>query len=366
MFRRVWMLIALTALLSGVLPVGAQGDGLLAYSPDACAGDITGAPLSEACQKMIVAFPAPTWKRIPQDGYTLGFYNFWKVGPSATPTFDGPNGNVIGEIPAGFNYVNIVDQSVEGWLKSQDGRWIRQQDATPASPSYFTGVELDETFTHPFAFILDKSHIFVSSVPGGPADKKTGRFLKRYELVNIFAVATDKEGWRWYMIGPNQWVKQTFVGKVQRIKPPEGVTGRWVAIDLYEQVLVAYEDDKPMFATLVSTGTAKYETQEGLFKVWARLERDGMSGATGAPSAYALQSVPWVMYFDGGRSLHGTYWHDLFGYRTSHGCVNMSISDSRWLYYFLKEAPPNKDGEIVNPVYVYSTGVYGDSVVRGQ
>ncbi len=32
-----------------------------------------------------------------------------------------------------------------------------------------------------------------------------------------------------------------------------------------------------------------------------------MSGATGAPSAYALQLVPWVMYFDKSISLHGTY-----------------------------------------------------------
>jgi len=40
---------------------------------------------------------------------------------------------------------------------------------------------------------------------------------------------------------------------------------------------------------------------------------------------------------DGGISLHGTYWHDIFGYRTSHGCVNMTISDAKWVYEFLAD-----------------------------
>src|SRR5690606_26548427 len=151
----------------------------------------------------------------------------------------------------------------------------------------------------------------------------------------IYATAVDDEGWRWYMIGPNHWVEQRFVSKVTKIERPEGVSGRWVAIDLYEQNLVVYEDDTPVFATLVSTGVKQWPTNEGLFEIWERLLADGMSGATGAPEAYALQTVPWVMYFDGGIALHGSYWHDIYGYRTSHGCVNLTISDAKWIYDFL-------------------------------
>ncbi|HEX2906490.1 MAG TPA: L,D-transpeptidase [Phototrophicaceae bacterium] len=88
---------------------------------------------------------------------------------------------------------------------------------------------------------------------------------------------------------------------------------------------------------------------------------DPMSGATGAPDAYALQSVPWVMYFNDSISLHGTYWHDLFGYRRSHGCVNLSISDAKHLFAWTDKSEQRDDANNpVNPVYVYSSGIYGE------
>jgi lipoprotein-anchoring transpeptidase ErfK/SrfK len=48
--------------------------------------------------------------------------------------------------------------------------------------------------------------------------------------------------------------------------------------------------------------------------------------------AYYLEDVPWTMYFDEARALHGAYWHNGYGYPRSHGCVNLSPGDARWLY----------------------------------
>lgn len=347
---------------AGTRPAAAQTPS--AYDPSVCANDTSGKPLSEACQSMITAFPRPIVQDIQQDKATLSRYSFWRVGPDAVATYDAPNGSVTGEIPRGYNFVNVIDQSVAGWLKTQDGKWIKRETAKPTQPSFFQGVTFTDGLKYPFAWVLDKSTIYTSEYPGGPASSKTQRYLKRYERVNLFASAKDDQGWLWYMIGPNQWVKQTFLATAQRIEKPKDVSGRWVAVDLYEQTLVAYEDDTPVYATLVSSGLPQHATHEGLFKVWAKLERDGMSGATGAPSAYALQSVPWVMYFDGGISLHGTYWHDLFGYRQSHGCVNLSISDAHYLFQWMAGATPDQDGQIVNAVWVYSSGKYGNGVIR--
>ena len=83
-----------------------------------------------------------------------------------------------------------------------------------------------------------------------------------------------------------------------------------------------------------------------------------MSGFTGAPNGYALTSVPCVMYFDESISLHGTYWHDVFGYRSSRGCVNLSISDAHHLYGWFSETTPDEDGAVINYVYVHSSGEY--------
>ncbi|HEX2622586.1 MAG TPA: L,D-transpeptidase [Phototrophicaceae bacterium] len=334
------------------------------YNPAVCAGTSKLPTLTQDCQAMIDAFPRPVVAPITEDKFTLSNYSFWRVGPDAVPTFDTPNGNVIGEIPAGFNFVNAVDLSIDSWLQIEGGQWIQRDRASYKEPSYFHGVKLLNGLDHPFAFVLDLSQIYVSATPGGPASEDTGRFLERYELVNIFDEAVDAEGWTWYMIGTNQWVKQTFVARVEQTERPEGVSGRWVAVDLYEQTLIAYENDTPVFATLVSTGIPPHDTNEGLFKVWERVDRDPMSGATGAPSAYALQMVPWVMYFDDSISLHGTYWHDLFGYRQSHGCVNLSVSDAKFLFDWFSKATPDADGTITNYVYVHSSGTYGQGVIR--
>jgi hypothetical protein len=44
------------------------------------------------------------------------------------------------------------------------------------------------------------------------------------------------------------------------------------------------------------------------------------------------ESVPWSLFFWKGQALHGTYWHDQFGYPRSHGCVNLSPRDARFLF----------------------------------
>ena len=48
-----------------------------------------------------------------------------------------------------------------------------------------------------------------------------------------------------------------------------------------------------------------------------------MSGAEGKVDDYFIEDVPHTMFFDNDIALHGAYWHDRFGYKHSHGCVNM-------------------------------------------
>lgn len=326
----------------------------LAY-PAECAY-VPGQPTSQACIAFMEAYAGPPITAINRDGYTLSQYSFWRVGPQAVNTYDAPGGGVVGQIPAGFNFVNAVNQ-VEGWIQSEDGAWIPMTNARYVPASNFRGVTLEaQRWQLPFAWILDTTGIYASKYPGGPSDSATGLVPLHYEIFTIFAEAQAADGVTWYLVGSDQWVVQFHMTVIKPVDRPAGIEGRWVAVDLYEQSMVAYEGDRPVFATLISTGLPGTETNEGVFEIWARLARDGMSGATGAPNAYALQSVPWVQYFDGGISLHGTYWHDTFGYRRSRGCVNLSISDARWAYDFLG---PDEAGE-TGMVYVHSSGVYGN------
>ncbi|HEX9664749.1 MAG TPA: L,D-transpeptidase, partial [Patescibacteria group bacterium] len=47
---------------------------------------------------------------------------------------------------------------------------------------------------------------------------------------------------------------------------------------------------------------------------------------------YDLPGVPNILSFLGPYTIHGTYWHNNFGQPMSHGCINMTIADSKWLY----------------------------------
>ncbi len=329
------------------------------YDVSVCAGTVPSEDIAEDCLDLMESFPEPTVVPIREDLGTISNYSFWRVMTEGPNVYDGPGGNVLRQMAAGYNFVNVVETSGKDWVQIETGEWMQTADLDNRTPSYFTGVRILNGLDSHFAWILG-THI-TSPYPGAEQSVETGRVVFRYDRVNIFAEAVDDEGWIWYMVGPNEWVEQRMVSMVSKIERPEDVEGRWVAVDLYEQNLVAYEDDTPVFATIIATGLPGTDTNEGLFTVWARLERDGMSGATGAPTAYDLQSVPWVMYFDDSISLHGTYWHDDFGYRRSRGCVNMTISDAGFVYEWFLEGEPDDNGALQSYVYVHSSGEYRTS-----
>jgi len=111
---------------------------------------------------------------------------------------------------------------------------------------------------------------------------------------------------------------------------PAAVNGeRWIDVDLTQQRLYAYEGDTLANSFVVSTGTWQTPTVTGTYNVWIKLRSAPMSGP-----GYYLPNVPYIMYFYGSYGIHGTYWHNNFGTPMSHGCVNMSIPDSEWIYNF--------------------------------
>lgn len=275
----------------------------------------------------------------------------------AVNIYDAPNGNVTGTLDSGFNFVTLMAEQ-DGWAQIGTDKWITTESLTTDVPtSLFSGIYLPETpLPHPVAWTL--INVYPAKTPGGP-HTEANALLRRYEIVYLYDTV-DVDGWHWYQIGENAWVKQTQVARVLPVERPADVnTERWFSIDLYEQVLIAYEDTTPVFATLISSGLSEWPTNEGLFNIYIRYNRTLMSGAYGQPDFYYLQEVPWTMYFDKDIALHGAYWHDGFGYRRSHGCVNLSVMDAYLMYQWAAQefdsSIPNDTGPAV---YVYSSGQY--------
>ncbi|MCA9697792.1 MAG: L,D-transpeptidase, partial [Myxococcales bacterium] len=94
---------------------------------------------------------------------------------------------------------------------------------------------------------------------------------------------------------------------------------------------------RPVYVTLVSTGKKgtneePFDTPVGRYRIYSKQVTSNMDGTTATDGNYAIQDVPWVMYFEGSYALHGAFWHQSFGYVRSHGCVNLGPSDARWLF----------------------------------
>jgi hypothetical protein len=327
--------------------VRAEGSGNLCLAADA-PGCSFGLPTFQYQLLLgeMAAHPSPDVRPLEVDMSELGYSAYNRVIGGSAPLYDAPNGHQVGVIDAGFNYVNVISRKA-GWVQVMIGRWLPLTDLTSASSSTFTGVLFEHPLAYPMAWVLLPT--LPSAIPGA-APEDDVPMLKRYQRVNIFATATVGD-WDWYLVGPGQWIEQRRVARVLPATKPEQVKGRWVAVDLYEQVLFAYEDDQMVFATMISSGLPRqgWGTNKGLFRIWSRLRSDTMTGGFGRPDYYNLPDVPWVMYFDGSIALHGAYWHDGFGYRHSHGCVNMSVTDAHWLYDWT-------NGFYANTwVYVYSS-----------
>ncbi len=109
--------------------------------------------------------------------------------------------------------------------------------------------------------------------------------------------------------------------------PGEPREGRWIDVDISEQRLTAYEGETPVRTTLVSTGLPNTPTPLGQFRIWIKFRYDDMAGAD-----YYIEDVPYVMCFHEGYGLHGVTWHGNFGYRMSHGCVNLPTPEAGWLF----------------------------------
>ena len=110
--------------------------------------------------------------------------------------------------------------------------------------------------------------------------------------------------------------------------------GRWIEINLFEQTTAVYENGKLIFATLTTSGSPDFYTRPGLFKITEKLLVTHMAGGEEADGSdkYYLENVPWTMYFDQRRALHAEYWHNHLGYKSSHGCANLSFADAEWLF----------------------------------
>jgi hypothetical protein len=315
----------------------AQPDLCPGLGPGAYAIDVARARVPDPMPALPLA-PAPAYEKVVD-------YTYARVVTPEAPLFatpaDGVAGVVKRSIGTGFIYVSpvrLVEEGGQPFYEIRTGEFIRAADVAEVKPSTFQGLLFDGPPQYTVGWVV--ANVTASARPGIPAPDD-GPFFARKTVVQIFATVRVGK-WDWYLVGPNQWVEQRAVSRLNLNPPPEGVTGRWVQVDLFEQTMAAYEDDRLVYATLVSSGLPEWSTRPGLFRIYTHLWADRMRGSYRPDGSdyYSLEMVPWVMYYDGARALHGEYWHDRLGFKRSHGCVNLAPLDAHWLYDWADKGVP--------------------------
>ena len=138
------------------------------------------------------------------------------------------------------------------------------------------------------------------------------------------------------------WLPKSALRIARKRQDPAGFArdGRkWIDVSIRQQLLVAYEGKRPVFATLVSTGRGELgdpeettATVRGTFMIHAKHVSGTMDGDDTTEDSFDLRDVPYIQYFHKGYALHGAYWHDAFGKVRSHGCINLAPVDAAWLF----------------------------------
>ena len=182
-----------------------------------------------------------------------------------------------------------------------------------------------------------------------PSVESMAAYRMYYDTIHwvMSAFTSPSDGKVWYQVLDDKWNKLYYApaAHLRFISPEELAplspdipdTQKRIQVRLDDQLVLAYENDQPVFATRAATGAifigGTYTTPIGHFMTYHKRPTRHMANGDITASGYDLPGVPWVMYFtEAGLSLHGTYWHNDFGHPKSHGCINLSVEAAKWLF----------------------------------
>ena len=238
----------------------------------------------------------------------------------------------------GFGIVVTGEQVYEGveFIRTRRHLWVERDSVHFVNGSAFSGVKLKPGAPLNVAW--------VSPRPAQVRERPQGRLVRRLDRHSLVHIQSTKGAWA--KLATGGWIKTAELSRANLVEPPAGIgpSDRWIDVHVGQQVLVAYEGAMPVFATLVSTGkrTKQSETPFGVFEIWVKLAYSDMDDIerTDIPKNYSIEDVPWVQFFKGSYGFHAAFWHNDFGRRRSHGCINLSPSDARHLFHFTQPILP--------------------------
>ncbi len=216
----------------------------------------------------------------------------------------------------------------------------------------------------PQASIPETGALFEVSVPLSRSyrkpDPSSDPLYRLYYQSTAWVEAVEKgaDGRWWYrllddLLHVTYYVRAEHLRRIEPqelspISPEVPLHKKNILVSLAQQELLAFEDERLMLRTRISSGVPNSRpgengiptaTPKGRFYVTNKtpLRHMGDGHLTPNLDAYELPGVPWVSFFHNtGVAFHGTYWHCDFGTPKSHGCINMRTEEAKWLFRWTK------------------------------
>ncbi len=128
------------------------------------------------------------------------------------------------------------------------------------------------------------------------------------------------------------------------ISPDVDPNDKRIAVDLDFQTLSCFEGNNEVYFCRISSGIKgildpqtgevnnKLATPVGnLLTHWKIISLNMTAGTF--QSGYSTPAVPWSTMISGdGIAIHGAFWHNAFGEKRSHGCINVTPEDAKWIF----------------------------------
>ncbi|MBI5793833.1 L,D-transpeptidase [Candidatus Uhrbacteria bacterium] len=114
-----------------------------------------------------------------------------------------------------------------------------------------------------------------------------------------------------------------------------------IVVDISQQRLYAWEEGILQNSFLISSGKNN-TTPLGNHRILAKLPLVHYAWfyGDGSPYNYDLGWVPYNLRFYPHIYIHYAPWHNNFGHPMSHGCVNVSLEDMKWIYEWAQVGAP--------------------------
>lgn len=102
-----------------------------------------------------------------------------------------------------------------------------------------------------------------------------------------------------------------------------------------KQILSCMEGSQEVYYCRISSGYGEqFSTPLGDQAISWKIFSIHMAANTASDSGYDTMAVPWPIFFNttAGAAIHGVFWHNDFGVRRSHGCINVAPEDAKWIF----------------------------------